>query len=484
MSARPDRVVAARLVEPTPGKRSAGRIVVVSNRVAIARKGAVAGGLAVALLAALRARGGLWFGWSGMIKEYPGRRPRRFSSEGIDYATIDLSPLDYEVYYAGFANRTLWPLLHYRPDVVAFEQKFFDGYRRVNALFARRLQPLLRPDDIVWVHDYHLMGLGAELRQLGCNHPIGFFLHTPFPAVETFLALPRHREVVQSLFAYDLLGVQTENDQRALTDYVVHEAGGSAASDGKLRAFGETTRIGAFPISIDLQEVAELTASPPARREYTRTKNSLGGRAMIIGVDRLDYTKGLLERFLAFEHLLETHPECRNRVHLAQIAPPSRGDIPAYADMRAALDEAAGHINGRFSDVDWVPIRYMNKAYSRSSLMGILRASQIGLVTPFRDGMNLVAKEYVAAQDEDDPGVLILSRFAGAARELESALIINPYDIAEMTSALHRSLGMSLEERRERHGAMIEILRRNDLKVWCERFLGALGTPRRQSRSA
>jgi trehalose 6-phosphate synthase len=460
------------------------RVVVVSNRVAIARKGAVAGGLAVALLAALRAQGGLWFGWSGMIKEYPGRRPRQFSSEGVDYATIDLSPHDYEVYYAGFANRTLWPLFHYRPDVAIFDRKYFDGYRRVNTVFARRLQPLLQPDDIVWVHDYHLIGLGAELRQLGCNNPIGFFLHTPFPAAETFLALPRHRDLVQSLFAYDLLGMQTENDERALTDYVVHEAGGTASTGGKLNAFGETTRIGTYPIAIDLQEVAELTASPPARREYTRTKNSLEGRAMIIGVDRLDYTKGLLERFQAFENLLEAHPECRNRVHLTQIAPPSRSDIPAYADMRAALDAASGHINGRFSDVDWVPIRYMNKAYSRSSLMGILRASQIGLVTPFRDGMNLVAKEYVAAQNEDDPGVLILSRFAGAARELESALIVNPYDVAEVASALHWGLGMSLEERRERHSAMIDVLKRNDLRVWCERFLGELAAPRRESRSA
>ena len=454
------------------------RLVVVSNRVAPIHEGqAAAGGLAVAVLAALKDQGGVWFGWNGeVVATLPGKADLAKAGR-VTYATIGLTRRDHAEYYNGFANITLWPLIHYRLDLTSFNRRNYTGYLLVNARFAKTLQPLLRVDDVIWVHDYHLIPLGGELRRAGCNHPMGFFLHTPLPAVEILLALPRHEAMMRALCSYDLVGFQTVNDLSAFYDYIVLEAGGEVLSDGVVRAYGRTLRAGVFPIGIDTEDVMALAAKHENSSETKRLKEILHGRALIIGVDRLDYSKGLVERFRAFEGLLEEHPGQCGKVTMMQVAPPSRGEVGGYSEIRHDLETAAGNINGNYADFDWVPIRYLNKSFDRDELTCFYRASRVGLVTPMRDGMNLVAKEFVASQSEKDPGVLVLSRFAGAAHEMEEALIVNPYDIGEITAALYNGLTMPLPERRNRWKAMLARLRRHDVHAWRKDFLATLQEP-------
>ena len=399
------------------------RIVVVSNRVAVerdpAKTRARAGGLAVALESALRESGGLWFGWSGETDRKRHRTPRLTQSGEITYATLDLTPAERKQYYNGFANQALWPLFHFRTDLTAYERVHDQGYVRVNRLFARHLAKLLRSDDIIWVHDYHLIPIAEELRKLGVSHPIGFFLHIPFPPPEILLTLPNHESIIRCLFAYDLIGLQTEADKKSFFDYVTQEVHGEIRRNAFVSAFGRTIRTEAFPIGVDTTEFARMAESSSAKRECARTVASLRNRKLIIGVDRLDYSKGLHEKFVAFERYLERHKTARGGVILMQIAPPSRGDVAEYRSIRRELEQLTGHINGRFSEPDWVPIRYINRSFQRANLAGLYRAARVGLVTPFRDGMNLVAKEYVAAQAPGDPGVLVISRFAGAGTRTE-----------------------------------------------------------------
>ncbi len=451
------------------------RLIVVSNRVAPIDEGkASTGGLAVAVLAALKKVGGIWFGWSGEVVGAPQAAPELFQSGKLTYATIDLSQRDYEEYYNGFANSTLWPLFHYRLDLTEFNRRTYAGYLRVNSLFATRLAPLLEPDDMVWVHDYHLIPFGEQLRQMGCGQRMGFFLHTPFPVPEILVSLPNHEAMIRSLCAYDVVGFQTETDRRAFVSYLVNESRAEVLEDGLIRAFGRLVRVEAFPISIETADIERQAATAGRSRQVARLRESLIDRDMIIGVDRLDYSKGLPQRLEAFHTLLETYAENRGRVTFMQIAPPTRSDVQEYIEIRRELESKAGHINGMFADFDWVPIRYLNKSFSRRSLLGFYRSSRIGLVTPLRDGMNLVAKEYVAAQDPENPGILVLSRFAGAAAELDAALIVNPYDVEGVAECLQRGLTMPLEERQERHRAMMAILHDNDINRWRNRFIDAL----------
>ena len=457
------------------------RLMVVSNRVSVPnprdREGAQ-GGLAVAMHAALRRNSGVWFGWSGEVSERPGPAAFR-EADGFTLATIDLTPDDYDEYYTGYANRSLWPLFHNRMGHTAYDRLYDRGYFRVNARFAHAMAPHIRRSDLIWVHDYHLIAVAEELRRMGSSHRIGFFLHIPFPPADLLLTLSSHEALVRGLFAYDLVGFQTEADLRAFQDYVLNEAGGVLRGDGSLEAFGRTIRAGAFPIGLDFEEFRELAGSREAARQQRRMQHSLAGRKMMIGVDRLDYTKGLENRFLAFERLLADYPEHHGNLLLLQIAPPSRGGVPEYGAMRSEVEHICGRINGRFADVDWVPIRYVNRGYPRRTLGGLFRAAHVGLVTPLKDGMNLVAKEFAAAQTEEDPGVLVLSRFAGAARELEGAVIVNPYDPAVLMDAMQRALNMSIEERRERQASMSAALGRNTVADWRDRFVSALReTPR------
>ena len=452
------------------------RLVVVSNRVAVTPDAKTrAGGLAVALQDALRKHGGVWFGWSGKVVPKTTAEPTITKDGAITYATVDLSRKNWAEYYNGFANRSLWPLFHYRLDLTAFSKQNYSGYLRVNTMFAEKLLPLLKPDDLIWVHDYHLIPMGEELRKKDVTQPMGFFLHTPFPAMEIFTALPSHYALVRALCSYDVVGFQTENDLRAFLDYIIHEAGGSILGDHLIRAFGRTVRVEVFPIGIDTEDFVKSAEEEAGSESTKRLRKRVGKRLWLIGVDRLDYSKGLVERFHSFERLLETRPEYRGKVTLMQIAPPSRSEVPEYREIRRNLETEAGHINGRFADFDWTPIHYLNKSFKRHNLAGFFRVSRIGLVTPLRDGMNFVAKEYVAAQDSRDPGVLVLSRFAGAARELDAALLVNPFDYDAVADAMARGIEMPLEERRERWAAMMEKLRGNTLSTWRDNFLKALG---------
>lgn len=453
------------------------RLVVVSNRVTpiSGTKAATAGGLAVGVLAALRETGGIWFGWSGEQSEATTPLPKVFRTGKITYITIDLGHRDFEAYYGGFANRTLWPLFHYRLDLSSFDREWYVAYRRVNQLFAEQLYPYLRDDDLIWVHDYHLIPMAEELRRLGINARIGFFLHIPFPASEIYIALPWHEQLVRALCAYDLVGFQTSNDLRNFHDYLYREGAGYALADGLVHAFGRTLRAQDFPIGIDADDFTAMATSSEAVRSSQRLSRSLLGRDLIIGVDRLDYTKGITERLRAYELLLQNYPRQRSHVTFVQISAPSREEVPEYLEMRGQVEAASGRINGRFSEFDWIPVRYINRGHTRRTLAGFFRLSRVGLVTPLRDGMNLVAKEYVAAQSDEDPGVLILSRFAGAADDMEGAVIVNPFDIEASAEAMHLGLTMPLDERQDRWRRLLSRVRQHDIAEWRQSFVDALG---------
>lgn len=454
--------------------QTGGRLVVVSNRVALPRQTST-GGLASAMQGALRERGGLWFGWSGKVAAETAAEIHRTQDGEIEYATIDLSRKDYDDFYTGFANGALWPMLHYRPDLVDYQRDHLDGYLRVNEIFAEQLSRLIGRDDTLWVHDYHLIPLAAMLRKRGVKNRIGFFLHTPLPAAGLLIALPNHRELLETLASYDLIGVHTARDLRALEDYFLHEAGAAMRLGGRMRMpNGRRFRAAAFPISIDTAAIAEAARGAESIQEIRQLRTSLEGRALIIGVDRLDYSKGLPLRFDAYARLLKRDPDLHRQVTFLQIAPPSRGTVAEYRQIRRELERSAGHINGEYATPDWAPIRYINKSFPHRLLSGYYRTARIGLVTPLRDGMNLVAKEYVACQNPDDPGVLVLSRFAGAALELTDALLVNPADTEEVADALERALKMRLPERRERWRAMMNVLEKNDITVWRNAFLHAL----------
>ncbi len=455
------------------------RLVIVSNRVAAPRdKAARAGGVAVALREALAKRGGLWFGWSGQVAEGPAGAPHIAQSGKVTVATVDLTSEDYREFYLGFANGMLWPIFHYRPGMFHFQRGAFDGYMRVNQAFAKHLAALLQPDDLIWVHDYHFIPLAAELRRLGHANRIGFFLHIPFPVPELLVALPGYRRLLGDLCAYDLVGVQTESDARALLRGYTEEATGFAVGGDHVEAAGRRTRVAVFPIGIATEQFAALAEKSATGPETARLRDSLGGRSLVIGVDRLDYSKGLTNRFEAFQELLHRRPEHRSKVTFLQIAPISRGEVAQYRSLRRELESLAGRINGKYAAFDWTPVRYLNTSFRRDVLAGFYRFARVGLVTPTRDGMNLVAKEFVAAQPPADPGVLVLSRFAGAASELGAALIVNPYDVEELADALHNALTMPLDERRARWSTMMEALRVNTIAAWRERYLEALAATR------
>ncbi len=436
------------------------RLVIVSNRVPAPReRGAAAGGLAVALREALAGREALWFGWSGS-NHAPSYQPRQTRAGRVTFATIDLPQADFVGYYRGFSNGMLWPLLHHRMGLAEFRREDLAAYRRVNEGFAAALLPLLRPGDVVWVHDYHLIPLGAGLRRRGFGGRIGFFLHVPFPPRVIFEALPQGEDLLADFGAYDVLGVQTEEDAENLNEALARR--------------GLPARAASFPIGIEPDTFAAEARAAAAGPDGARLRESLGQRALILGVDRLDYTKGLPQRFRGFAQLLRRFPEHRNRVTFLQVAPVSRGDVAQYRTLRRELDELAGRINGEHAEFDWVPLRYLTQTVPRTTLAGFQRIAGIGLVTPLRDGMNLVAKEFVAAQDPANPGALVLSRFAGAAQAMEGAILVNPHDPDEIAEALHIALTLPEAERRVRWERMWQAVRRNTAGSWARSFIAAL----------
>ena len=421
--------------------------------------------------------GGLWFGWSGTVVEggTPGEGELHQQKAGnVTLATVDLCAEDHAGYYLGYSNGVLWPVFHYRLDLARFDAGYIDAYRRVNRLFARQLLPLLRHDDILWVHDYHLIPLADELRALGATQRIGFFLHVPLPPQQLLAAIPQHEWLMHALFAYDLVGFQSEADLQNFSRYVQAEAGAEDLGDNYYKAFGRTVQAGAFPIGIDVDEFAALTHGKDAREMYERMKDEYSRRQLLLGVERLDYSKGLPQRLRAFKALLKKYPDNLRSATLIQIASPSREAMDTYTDLLQELESLCGAINGDFGELDWMPVRYMHRNVARKRLPGLYRVARVALVTPLRDGMNLVAKEFIAAQDPADPGVLILSRFAGAAEQLKDALLVNPYDTDGMADTIQRALQMPLQERQARHQTLLKNIREQDVHWWRTTFLKAL----------
>ncbi|APH57570.1 Alpha,alpha-trehalose-phosphate synthase [UDP-forming] [Granulibacter bethesdensis] len=434
------------------------RLILVSNRVPQPKeRGQLAGGLAVALKEAIAGHETLWFGWSGKTVDQPGPDVHLEEAKGVTYATLDLQTDAYEGYYRGFSNGMLWPLLHSRIGLGVFSRSDLSAYMAVNDAFAAALKPLLRQDDIIWIHDYHLIPLGAALRKLGVTARIGFFLHVPFPPMAVYSALPQGDLLLQAFGAYDVIGLQTIEDAGHLNEC--------------LAMAGVARRADSYPIGIDPAAFAATARRAQKSPEARRLRESMGDRALILGVDRLDYSKGIPHRFHGYAQLLKRFPEHRNNVTFLQITPVSRGDVAEYRSLRKEMDELVGRINGEHAEFDWVPVRYLTRAVARNVLAGFHREARIGLVTPLRDGMNLVAKEYVAAQDADNPGALILSRFAGAASEMEGAIIINPYDPDEIAEALHMALGLDRESRQGRWKTMMSAVQASTAAAWARSFL-------------
>lgn len=459
------------------------RLVIVSNRVPIPKaRGASAGGLAVALRDLLTP-GTMWFGWSGRLSAEPSLQPAIVEARGVTYATVDLTAEAHRGFYVGFANGALWPLLHFRLGLMHFRREDYEGYLAVNQAFAQSLAGILQPDDTVWAHDYHLIPFARLLREQGFNGRLGFFLHVPFVPPSMLEAIPVARELVADLCAYDLVGFQTEEHARDFRDCAQRMLG--AAVEGEwIRLNGRRLRAFADPIGIDAAGFAQEAERAAGEKLVQRVAGSLSGRALAIGVDRMDYSKGLPNRFEAFGRLLEKHPEHKRQIHFLQICPRSREEVDEYRRLRIELDRLAGRINGRHSDFDWTPLRYSTRAAPRATLAGLYRIGRIGVVTPLRDGMNLVAKEFIAAQSDDDPGVLVLSQFAGAAQDLTEALIVNPFDPDAIADAMHMALTMPATERKERHLMLKEKVMRTTAETYCRRFVDALEAPSVAPRAA
>ena len=466
-----------------PRADATGRLVVVSNRVPVptAAGSPPPGGLAVALSGALESQGGLWFGWSGKTASDKEPEIHHQSVGNVDYAVVDLSRRDIDEYYHGFANRVLWPVCHYRLDLADLSRRDVNAYFRVNEQFARRLARLLRPDDVIWVQDYHFIPMASFLRDLGFTNKIGFFYHIPWPPSDIAAVIPAYDRILKSFAAYNLIGFQTPVDAENFRACLIRSGAGQEVHDDRIgddgiSAYGRKFRATAFPISIETTTFAQEARVAEKNVVVKRTLQSLEGHPLVIGVDRLDYSKGIRERIDSFATFVEkSSAAMKARVTLLQITPKSRSEVPEYAEMQREVAEHVGHVNGRLGDVDWTPVRYVNKAMSRSALAGLYRIAKVGLVTPLRDGMNLVAKEYIAAQNPDDPGVLVLSRFAGAVHELREALIVNPYNLEETASAIQRAFEMPLRERKERWRAMMDTIEVNDVENWCRTFLRELG---------
>jgi trehalose 6-phosphate synthase len=451
-------------------------LVVVSNRVARGKANEpMTGGLAAALLPVVENSGAIWVGSSGRVRDGFQREPfAEIEALGAGaLATLDLPAAHYGGYYEGFANSALWPALHSRSDLIRVSHGDYPSYREVNAFMARALMRFRKPDTAFWVQDYHFLLLGAELRELGVTAPIGFFLHTPWPAHSLIEGVPHHRELVEAMLAYDLIGFQTDEDCENFLCYIRTNLA-LPVHNGVVRSRHGRARLAVFPIGIDADKFARAAAKAVLHPDVSRLRRSLHGEKLAIGVDRLDYSKGLINRISAFDRMWTEQPALARTVSLLQIATPSRGSIAAYGNLQSELARLVSDVNGRHGEVDWTPIRYLNKGFGQAVLAGLYRTAQVGVVTPLHDGMNLVAKEYVAAQNPADPGVLVLSKFAGAANQLDTALLVNPHDIDGMARTIAVALAMPMSERRMRYETMMEKLRSHGIQQWFADFVDTL----------
>lgn len=447
-----------------------GRLIVLSNR--IPTEAEPAGGLVVALHECLTEVGGLWIGSSGApvpedaasdtLSPLPAKAYRKLA--------FDLTEAEHEAFYLGYSNSVLWPHFHRRADLMDVQDGFAEGYLAVNARVAGMIAAELAPDDLVWVHDYHFLPMAAELRKLGFGGRIGFFLHIPFPNPSDVPALPRHEDLPDWIAAYDLFGLQTGRDVANCRATLRSMADAELLSDDVMRIEGRRTVVRHFPIGIDAKAFAEDAARSDAGDRLVLRP----GVRLVLGIDRLDYTKGLVQRFEAYGEYLARRNGEDPRATFLQVAPPTRGDVEAYQDIRTELEHMAGSVNGAHGDLDWTPIRYVRRFFPRDVLAGVYSRADVMMVTALADGMNLVAKEFVAAQNPDDPGVLILSHFAGAAEQMPEALMVNPYDIGETAETIRTALTMPLEERRERHAPLRRSVFEEDIGWWSENYLEAL----------
>jgi trehalose 6-phosphate synthase/phosphatase len=487
MKARPDTQVSLR--EPPMSSDMAavvpraGRVFMVSNRLPVtivrSRDGLEvqpsAGGLASALMANHEANLGLWIGWPGELPE-DGVNTRKVFADlrRRRLAPVALPPELVEPFYHGFCNSTLWPLFHYFVQYAVLDRACWDAYRQVNQLFARAVERSWRPGDVVWVHDYHLMLLPELLRARLPKAPIGFFLHTPFPSAELFRILPWRQQLLRGVLGSDLVGFHTYDYLRHFRITSSKVLGVEAESD-RIHVAGRLVTLGAFPVGVDAGRFARaVTADREVAAETDRLGEELAGRRLILGVDRMDYTKGIPERLLGYERFLERHPRFHGEVEFIQLGVPTRGGAPHYRALRQRVEEIVGRVSGRFGTPEWTPVKYLYRPISFPRLAALYRAAHVALVTPLRDGMNLVAKEFVACKEGGGDGVLILSEFAGAAAELAEALLVNPFDPDDLAAAIHRALTMSAEERRSRLAGLLERTRRAEARPWASAFVTAL----------
>ncbi|WP_092778443.1 alpha,alpha-trehalose-phosphate synthase (UDP-forming) [Jannaschia pohangensis] len=442
---------------------SDGRLIVVSNRLP---KGDVpSGGLVFAVHEMLSQTGGLWIGAAD---------PTKTAEDGLtqigkgvyDRATFALSEDEHRHYYLGYSNSMLWPLFHHRADLLSFDQDDFDGYARVNARVARAIAEVAAPGDTIWIQDYHFLMVAKYLRELGVRNRIGLFLHIPCPNVSDLMALPQGADLPGWLAAHDLVGLQTQRDVSAVSDLLRLDRAIERLPNGGWIRKGHRFAVLSFPIGIDAQGFADTAASAP-ELPLRMPRDA----PLILGVDRLDYSKGLVQRFDGFDTYLARRDAGGPRPTFLQIAPGSREDVAAYQEIRDQLERRAGAINGAHADLDWTPLRYVRRNIDRAILAGLYRRADVALVTPLADGMNLVAKEFVAAQDDEDPGVLILSHFAGAAEQLRAALLVNPFDTSALAEAIDRAIHMPLAERLERHAALRPMVFDQDITWWRDNFL-------------
>jgi trehalose 6-phosphate synthase len=464
-----------------------GRLVVVSNRLPCAFKrtasGVVikksSGGLVTALSPILKSTGGIWIGWDGGGEAEEMQRELVYRAEEggqpLNLRLLSLTREEVEAYYYGFSNRTLWPLFHNLLESSTFDKQWWNIYLQVNEKFAKAAADVARPQDVLWIHDYHLLMVPFFLRSLKPDLKIAHFLHIPFPPVDLFRCIQWRRELLLGLLSCDLVGFHT--------GYYLHNFLQCVAAlvpeawvDWKKNVIAyknRRIRAGDFPISIDVGHFKALSRSEKVINQARRLRKALGDRIIALGVDRLDYTKGIRERLLAIENLLEHHPGLRSRFVFIQVAVPSRTHVKEYHDLKREIDEIVGRINGRFSEAVKIPVHYLYRSIPQDRLVAYYRIADIGLITPLKDGMNLVAKEYVASK-KDEEGVLILSEFTGSAAELTRALLVNPYNIDDVTESLLKAIHMSPDEKRERMEAMRRTIRRNDVFKWVQRFLLAL----------
>ena len=459
------------------------RVLIVSNRLPVtvrAERGDVqvvpsAGGLATGLRGPHEKSGGLWVGWPGDVGRLDGPQRKALDERlaALRTVPVHLSQGDVARFYDGYSNGVLWPLFHYLLDRVPVDSRDFETYRRVNERFADVTAEQYRPGDLIWVQDYQLMLLPQMLRKRLPDAKIGFFLHIPFPSVEILRTLPARNAILEGLLGADLVGFHTFAYERHFANSLLRLLGIEAQVD-RVVFDGREVRLGVFPMGIDAAAFQQLSADPAVISEGLAIREQGRGTRLLLGIDRLDYTKGIPRRLLAIERLFEREPHLRGQVRFIQVAVPSRTSVVAYSDFRAKVDETVGRINGTFGSVQWTPIQYIHRSISQRHMVALYRAADVMLVTPIRDGMNLVAKEFVAARDDED-GVLLLSEFAGAAAEMGEAMLVNPYDIDQVASTIKQALLMPESERRQRMRGLRKRVFAYDVHAWVDQFLTELG---------